>query len=117
MVTNTWTAEEVSLLRALALQTSCLNFAQIMRGWFAKSEDAHAATEKTLARLAAARLITQRVVEAHPVLTLDKPMFTWQPGEAPPGERRLLNLALRARERWQAAYVPTTIYVAAKKAS
>ena len=117
MVTNTWNAEEVSLLRALALQTPCLTSSQITRGWFAKNEDAQAATEQSLARLSAARLITQRVVEAHPLQTLEKPLFTWQPGDAPPGERRLLNLALRARERWQAAYVPTTIYVAAKKAN
>lgn len=117
MVTTTWTAEEASILRALALQIPCLTFAQITRGWLTKSADAHAIAEQRLTRLAAAGLITQRVVEAHPVLTLDKPMFTWQPGEAPPGERRLLNLALRARERWQAAYVPTTIYVAAKKAN
>ncbi len=116
MVTNTWIAEEVSLLRALALQTPCLTFAQIMRGWFEKNEDAHAATEQALGRLAGARLITQRVIEAHPLQILDKPLFTWRPGEAPPGERRLINLALRARERWQATYVATTFFTASPKA-
>ena len=117
METTTWTVEEVSLLRALALQVPCLTFAQIRQGWFAKRDAAEGLVERTLTRLASSQLITERVVEAHPLQSLDKPLFTWRPCETPPGERRLTNLALRAHERWQATHVPTTIYVATKRAN
>jgi hypothetical protein len=115
MVTNAWTVEEVSLLRALALQTPCLTFAQITRGWFAKSDGVEDSAERTLARLASAQLITEQTIEAHPLQALTKPLFTWRPGEPPPTERRLTTLAERARDRWQLAHVPTTVFVASPK--
>jgi hypothetical protein len=115
MMTDTWTAEEASLLRALALQTPCLSFGQIIRGWFAKSDAAEDTAEQILTRLVDAQLIEEQTIEAHPLQALTKPLFAWRPGESSPTERRLATLAERAKDRWQSVYVSISVFVASPK--
>jgi hypothetical protein len=68
--------------------------------------------ERRLALLARGGWIEQYIVNAHPLLPVLCPLFTWKPGtDAPDPER----IACESRSRWSQAAQPTVVYVASPR--
>ena len=65
--------------------------------------------EGWVSRLWRAGLLEQHVINAHPLLTVHRPLFAWKPGVEDPDP----SVVSRAsQERWRLASRPTEVYVA-----
>lgn len=113
-VSTEWTTDEFAIMRALALQAPGMTFAQIAHGWFHHKHAAIEEAQRAVARLLSAGLIEARSVESHPLVPLERPLFSWKPGDSDPSLSRLSSTAQRARARWSAPLEAVTIYIASR---
>lgn len=60
------------------------------------------------------QILGTAVVQAPPLLRLDRPIFSWTPGEPEP---QFGSLSHRARSRWTAPHVPTRVFYATRSAA
>ena len=90
----------MSILRALAVQIRIISLDQVARGWFPAATDAIAKAKAALCRLEHCGLICRRIVEAHPIVPLPRPMFTWKPTESDPSDDVLEEIAAKSNDRW-----------------
>lgn len=107
----TLTTRDLDLLETLACRVSVLSLAQaVALHWSATH---HRGTpRRRLLGLARGGWIVRRVVNAHPLLPVERPLFVWQPRDDEPDALRISRLA---RARWSRAARPTEIYVASKR--
>lgn len=104
-------------MRALAVQVQGTTLDQIARALFSRQDLPSQIAEQALERLMAAGLVESRMVEAHPLEALSKPLFAWKPGDPHPTDQRLAKLSLLTRSRWSLPPVAQTIYVATRNAA
>ncbi|MGE0761465.1 MAG: hypothetical protein AB7O38_30910, partial [Pirellulaceae bacterium] len=114
---NLTTSAEFAVLRALTLQVRVATADQVARGWFAAADDPLLAAQACLAGLEKQQLTTKRLLEAHPMLPLSTPLFSWKPGQPQPTCAELENLAAKLQARWSEPNVAVEVYLAAPRAS
>lgn len=115
MNSTVWTDSEVSILRALAVQVRIASRDQIKRGWFGAAPTSCELTDDALMRLTSAGLIQSRIVEAHPILELKRPLFTWRLKDREPTDATFESLAEVIRARWAESEVPVEVYFATSR--
>lgn len=111
-----WSPIEQDILRAIALRVRLLAPTQVARGWFRAEEAPEQSARTVIERLEGAALIARRVAEAHPIVELSRPLFSWKVGNPPPTDRELMKIAKLARERWHQDHVPIEILYATNRA-
>jgi hypothetical protein len=116
MHNSSWSQEELSVIRALALQVRLVTAEQLAKGWFAGFVDAAARAETLIGRLRKASFIDRIVSEAHPLLEQVRPLFSWKVGTAHPEDREILAVAEQSRARWRLPHVPVEVFRAGKRA-
>lgn len=107
----------MSILRALAVQIRIVSLDQVARGWFPAATNAKAEAMAALCRLEHCDLICRRLVEAHPVIPLPRPMFIWKPTESDPSDDVLEEIAAKSSDRWSDDDAPVEVYYASCKAT
>jgi len=112
-----WSAAELSIARALALQVRLLTTEQVAKGWFQDAADPHTSAMNALARLAHAGLIEPLTQEAHPLLPLEQPLFVWNVGDPCPNPLDFVQLAVQSQMRWHKPHVPVSLWRATKRCS
>lgn len=105
------TPRDLDLLATLTCRAPVLRSAQAARlGW---PPHVRRAPRKRLRRLARAGWLRPLVLNAHPPLTVQKPLAAWKPGKPAPDPERISR---RARERWSEPARPTEVWVADRAA-
>jgi len=102
------TRRDLEILDTLTLRVRVLSLPQVAATWFGEARDAHRAAERRLIALDRRGLILRFVMAARPPLELDRPLASWQVGQAPP-EFSTLAAALARRWRQRACPVPCVI--------
>lgn len=106
------TERDQDILRTLTLRVRILSIDQLARAWWPDSANARRAARRRLDQLEAAHLVGRRSVLARPMLSLEAPVFVWQPGaEAPEPEA----VSHELRSRWTEAPRATTVYLATRR--
>lgn len=105
-----WTTTELSVARALTLQVHILSHDQIARGWFNQTVDGTQAAADSLQRLEAAQLICRRILEAHSIKPMSRPLLAWSPGRPEPTQQALEQIALTSNRRWSGGASPVEIF-------
>jgi hypothetical protein len=107
----------LDVLRALALQVRVFSSEQISRAFCHRIKDGCAPATKTLAALQRLDLIRSQIMEVHPLLPLDQPLFRWKPGNAHPSKEQFAAIAKASHDRWTKPHVPIQLFMATKRAS
>jgi hypothetical protein len=100
------------LVRALALQVRLLTLDQMRRGWFPASKLVSDEATDCADHLVTAGLLERRVVEAHPVIDLKKPLFAWAPGSRHPSASDFQAIADASRMRWNSPHLAVEVFTA-----
>lgn len=111
-----WQPVEQEIVRTMTLRVRLVTAEQVARGWFASSDDQIAAARAVLSRLEQGKLLTRRVLEAHPILEMRRPLVAWSVGSPAPTEVDWESVAAKARSRWDQDHVPVEVYSATKEA-
>jgi hypothetical protein len=114
MSNSLWTATEYDVLRALAVQVGTLSLDQIVRGWLAPGHNAEQHAESLITNLVRAKLICRRIVEAHPLICIKRPLFSWRPGKPAPNEELLSELSVKSCRRWTESEKPVEVFIASR---
>lgn len=72
------------------------------------------ATQRWLDRLCQSGLLERHVINAHPLLPIERPLFAWKPAADDPDPS---EISRAARRRWCLAAQPTEVYVASRLAA
>lgn len=112
-----WSAAELSIARALALQVRVMTVRQVAAGWFADAVDPQAAAQTVLSRLANVGICESLTREAHPLLPLKAPLFVWNVGDPCPTADHWDQIAAQSRNRWDQPHVPVEVWRATKRAT
>lgn len=111
---QTWTERDLDIVETLALRVRILSLEQIAAGWWSPSNRQRASAQRRLVHLLRGGLLEQYVLPAHPLLTLEKPLFRWEPDDAPPAYEAV---AWQLQRRWTEPSQPTTALTASKLAA
>lgn len=110
------TDRDREILIALTHKVRLLSLEQIARTWW--SDSGLATARKRLLLLTDPSFnpyVMQRMkLNAHPELSLCRPIFSWKPGDPTPP---FGALSYRLKKRWDKAPEPTTVYIASEKAA
>lgn len=112
-MTLSLTSRDLALLDALTLRVRLLTLRQVTELWWPTGENQRCARRR-LESLAEAKLVEIHRVNAHPLLPVTSPLFTWQPGDAEPDCEQV---AENCRVRWDKPALPMTVCVAAPLAA
>ena len=110
-----WSAIERDVLRTIALCVRALTVRQVSKGWFEGKADE--AAQKVLSRLENAELVKRTIVEAHPVIKLERPLLTWTRGSRTPSHHQFESLATAIRDRWNQSHRAIEVFTATKRAA
>lgn len=89
---------------------------QLGRCWFRRQEDSVGRAQVLATHLENLHLIERRTFEAHPLIRLARPLFTWNPGEPQPTREQFESLAETSRKRWKKMHVAIEVLIASKTA-
>ena len=112
-MTITLTARDLDLLETLTRRVRLLTVRQIAVHWWPDARS-QCQTRRRIERLAAARLVEVHRINAHPLLPITKPLFTWKPGDDEPNCERI---AVTCQDRWTQPAMSMTVCVAAPLAA
>lgn len=104
------------IARCLALQVRALTMLQIVNAWRKSFRDV-ADAEECIAGLARAGLVVRQVVEAHPLLSLSKPLLSWTPGTREPSASDFWAVSELARSRMSKPHEVMEIVIASPRAA
>ena len=101
------TDRDRAILDALSFRVRVLSLEQIARAWWGDAHDGRRLARRRLAVLERAGLVHRRQVLARPILPLESPEFTWEPGDVAPDSGAI---SWRLRKRWTEPPRPTAVY-------
>ena len=107
-----WQPIEQEIVRTTTLRVRLLTAEQVARGWFAGTADTIAATRAILARLERRMLPTPRVLNAHSILKLRRPILGCGVGSSPPTEADWESVSTKAHSTWNRDHVPVEVNTA-----
>jgi hypothetical protein len=109
----TVTPRDIDLLETLTCRVRMLMVKQIALGWWAEGSSPVAARRR-LVRLARAGWLRLHIINAHPLLRVDRPLLRWKPGA---GEPDCEAVARASSSRWSQPARPTEVVVASPLAA
>lgn len=107
------TTRDLDLLRTLTRRVRALDRRWVRSVWWpgcAKSRRPH----RRIDELIDAEWLESHLVNVHPPLLVEGPLFAWQPNERGPEPE---EVASSCRSRWTSAAVPTEVLVASPKSA
>jgi hypothetical protein len=110
---SAWTPLEIDIMDVLTRRVRLLSDAQIFELW-PSSYGAPDALARAIGRLSAGNLLRCTTVTAHPRLSIDSPVASWEPTQAKPSITVTMR---RIRRRWTEAATPIRVYWASRQAS
>jgi len=111
VVSATWTHRDLDIVESLALRTRLLTLKQIARLWWPASARGDFLARRRLRRIAGAGLVDKVRINIHPILELEGPVFSWQPGDPSPACEKI---AYQVQKRWTQPAKPTSVYLASR---
>ena len=109
----TLTARDLDLLDTLTSRVRILPLHLAAQGWWPEARNQGTARRR-LDLLAQAGWIECHIINAHPLLPVLQPLFTWEPGQDAPEADRI---ASAARSRWSQPARPLEVCVASSQAA
>lgn len=107
------TIRDLDLLRTLTRRIRVLNHRCAAPVWWPDTPHSRRATRR-IQQLINTDWLESHLVNAHPPLLVERPLFAWQPnGPSPEPE----DVALACRGRWTSAALPTEVLVASPKSA
>ena len=103
-----FTRVELDLVKSLTRCVRILEFSQLSAGWWPAVRRPRGIAQQ-LTRLQSQGLLETFCINAHPLLSVDRPLYAWQPGIDEPDFDTISDAA---RERWCRPAVPTMVCVA-----
>lgn len=98
---------EQDLLESLTRRVSILSLDLVAAGWW--PGDQQRVLRRRLLRIESTGLAELHIINAHPLLPVDRPLLAWRPGDDDPDSEQV---SLATRERWSRPAVPTAVCVA-----
>ena len=111
MQTQTYTAQDMDIVKTLGLIARCLTPLQLADGWFEGDESLVAEAMQPLCDVG---LVEIREVYAHSLLDMASPVASWKPGDADPTPEQIEALATYFKSRWNQSHQLFTVYVATR---
>lgn len=105
---------DLELLTTLTMRVRLFTAGQVARFWSTERQDANVPIRRKLRALQSARLLEARPILAEPLLQLDAPIVTWEPGHALPSFHAV---AWRLQRRWTESARETVVYLATEFAA
>lgn len=112
-MTLTLTARDLDLLETLTRRVRLLTVPHVAQVWWSGARNLRP-TARRLHLLARAGWLECHIINAHPLLPVLHPLFTWEPGHEDPDAERLADAA---RVRWSQPARPTEVCVASPLAA
>lgn len=108
-----WTVVEREVLRALSIQVKYLTVEQVARGWLVADREA----ECLLERLAESGLAVRDTIEVYDAPQPTRPLLEWRPGDAPPTQAELAQIAQDLAVRWGDRLSPVNVFRASPESA
>jgi len=105
-----WTVIEREVLRALSIQVKYFTVEQVSRGWFGARAGAVREAECLLERLAESDLAVRDTIEVYNAPQPTRPLLEWRPGDAPPTQAGLTQVAQDLADRWSQRLSPVNVF-------
>ncbi|MCY2993368.1 MAG: hypothetical protein NTY19_36650 [Planctomycetota bacterium] len=112
-MTLTLTARDHDLLETLTGRVRLFPLHLAAKVWWPEARNQGTARRR-LELLAKAGWIECHIINAHPLLPVRRPLFTWEPGQEDPDAERI---ACESRARWSQPARPTSVCVASPMAA
>jgi hypothetical protein len=109
----TLTERDREILKALTVKVRVLALEQIASAWWPETDSGRRNARRRLEEFAASGLVARTRVHARPLLSLEGPVFRWNPGEPGPDCGRL---SWRLQSRWDKPPQTITVFYATRKA-
>lgn len=107
------TPRDLDLLRTLTRRVRVIERRRVAAAWWTEAPTSRRA-HRRVEQLIKAEWLESHLVNVHPPLSVDRPLFAWQPnGRSPEPD----DVALACRSRWTSAAVPTEVLVASPKSA
>lgn len=106
-------ARDNEILTTLAVKVRFLSLSQIARGWWTKTAEPEIHARRRLSEFREARLLSETVVPASPMLDLQAPVVVWKLGQPAPDFAAVAHTLLN---RWPPTpTVRTSVYAATER--
>ena len=108
------TKRDEDIIETLTLKLHLASLEQITAHWWEASTRARQTARERLRKLEVAGLLLRKRVNIHPLLSIDKPVQKWKPGNARP---HFGKLAHQLQSRWTEPMALMTVYMATSMAA
>lgn len=105
------TERDSEILVVLTLRIRVLSLEQISRTWWQDSVDPTIAARRRLQQLEAGGHLEQITLMAHPEVSVEEPICSWEPGQELPD---FGNVAWQLNKRWSSPLVTTECVIATR---
>ncbi|MDZ4686706.1 MAG: hypothetical protein SH850_16665 [Planctomycetaceae bacterium] len=105
----TLTDRDHDLLECVTGRVRLMTRQQIADLW--SNSQPHRTGDRWVDRLRRVGLLERHLINAHPLLAVDRPLFAWKPGAADPDSDQVSRAS---RDRWRLAAQPVDVYVATR---